>query len=125
MLDHAGVETLYGRVDAAKAAVQPLSQRDARMNLFLWLLLVATNVIDVLGTGRAFDFGIGELNPIVAGLHAQFGMAGLISFKMFFLSLLFFLLPHVRTWTRALFVAVCSAYVALSVAHVWFLFPLT
>ena len=123
MLNDAGVDA-YGTVTESAAAVPQLSRRALRQNFFLWALLAATNVIDVLGTGRAFALGVGELNPIVASLHAQFGMPGIISAKVFFLTLLLFLLPHVRTWTRKLFITVCAAYVALTAAHVWFLYPL-
>lgn len=104
----------------------PMSGTDQRrhLNLSLWMLLAATNVIDVLGTGRAFSIGIGELNPLVDMLHTAFGMAGIIGVKLFFLTLLFFLLPWVRSWTRALLTLVCSAYIALTFAHIWYLAPL-
>ncbi len=102
----------------------PASEQGRRLNLLLWALLALTNCADVIGTARAFEIGISELNPIVDLFHADFGMAGVIAPKVLFLTMLYFLLPWVRSWTRALFALACSAYVALTMAHVWYLSPL-
>jgi len=121
MLSSADFGDNYALRGSANSQPMSAAVQGWRLNLSLWLLLAATNVIDVLGTGRAFAIGIGELNPMVDILHATFGMAGIVGVKLFFLTLLFFLLPWVRSWTRALLTFVCSAYIALSFAHIWYL----
>jgi hypothetical protein len=116
---------LVWEAETPAPAVSPrASSSGQRVNLCLWALLAAMNLFDVLATGRAFDIGIGELNPIVDALHAEFGLAGITALKAAFLTLLLFLLPFIRTWTRALFALTCSAYLALTVAHIGFLSPL-
>lgn len=124
MLNQMRPAALYGRLAAASSATRITSPRGLRLNHHLWLLLVLTNIIDVIGTGRAFQLGIGELNPIVAAVHGGFGMPGLISLKGLFLGALLYLLPFVRSWTRILFILVCSAYLSLTFAHIWYLLPL-
>lgn len=114
-----------GWADAALALEPELEavQRQ-RTNLWLWVFLATTNLIDVLATGRAFSFGIAELNPIVDQLHLQFGMSGITLLKAGFLTLLYWLLPHIRTWTQALFALACTVYLGLTVTHLWYLVPL-
>lgn len=124
MLNSADYTLVYEADSPAESAPIPASEQGRRLNLLLWALLVLTNLADVLGTARAFEIGIGELNPIVDMFHAEYGMAGIATPKVFFLTLLYFLLPWVRTWTRALFALACSAYLALTVAHIWYLSPL-
>jgi len=106
------------------AAPIRVSSQDKRLNLYLWLLLTVTNIVDVLATRRAFEIGIDELNPIVALLYAEYGIGAVAAFKLPFLLLLLFLLPHIRGWTRGLLVLACSAYLALTFAHIWYLSPL-
>lgn len=101
-----------------------VSPPQRRLNLYLWLLLTATNVVDVLATARAFEIGIGELNPIVAMLYTQFGIGSVVVFKAVFLGLLCFMIPYIRTWTRALLMLACCIYCVLTAAHVWYLMPL-
>jgi hypothetical protein len=107
-------------------AALPASRAGAgnRLNFYLWLLLTVTNVVDVLGTRRAFSIGVHELNPIVEFFYAQFGMISIAFAKAVFLVLLYFLIPYIRGWNRALFVFACCVYLALTVAHVWYLSPL-
>jgi hypothetical protein len=124
MLKSADYAIFYAENSPARPSSPLASDQGRHLNLYLWVLLVVTNLVDVLGTSRAFEIGIGELNPVVDVVHATFGISGLVTAKVIFLSLLFFLLPYVRTWTRALFAFACSAYLALTVAHIWYLSPL-
>ena len=105
----------------APASVRPA---DRRLNLYLWLLLVVTNLVDVLGTQRAFALGISELNPIIASIYAAYGIVAIVIFKGVFLGILGLTLPWIRGWTRALLAGACCAYLALTVAHIWYLSPL-
>ena len=95
-----------------------------RLNLYLWLLLAVTNVVDFLGTRRAFQLGIEELNPLVAFAYAEFGIGAVAAMKIPFLLLLGCLLPYIRGWTRGLLAAACAVYLALTGAHIWYLSPL-
>jgi hypothetical protein len=114
----------YRRERATTAAAARTSEQGWRLNLLLWMLLSLTNFVDVLGTARAFELGVGELNPIVAMAHATWGMAGVAMPKVLFLAMLFFLLPWIRNWTRMLFGFATSVYLALTVVHIWYLSPL-
>jgi len=114
----------YERSGAQAAIAAPRAAAGRRLNFYLWLLLAVTNVIDVLGTRRAFSIGIHELNPIVEFFYAQFGMIPIAFAKAVFLALLYFLIPHIRGWNRALFVFACCVYLVLTFAHVWYLSPL-
>jgi len=114
----------YERSGPQAAIAAPRAAAGRRLNFYLWLLLAVTNVIDVLGTRRAFSIGIHELNPIVEFFYAQFGMIPIAFAKAVFLVLLYFLIPHIRGWNRALFVFACCVYLALTFAHVWYLSPL-
>ena len=115
---------IYGTDHAAESLRPRASERGGRLNLYLWTLLAVTNFADVLGTRRAFEIGIGELNPLVDVLHAAYGVAGIVAPKAFFLMLLFVLLPYVCSWTRALLALTCSIYLGLTLAHIWYLSPL-
>jgi len=114
----------YDRCDPQAGIATSRAGDGRRLNFYLWLLLVVTNVIDVLGTRRAFSVGIHELNPIVEFFYAQFGMISIAFAKAVFLVLLYFLIPHIRGFNRALFVFACCVYLALTFAHVWYLSPL-
>lgn len=119
--DHAlACEPLYVLDDLSP----PASAQGLRLNRLLWLLLAITNLVDVIGTARAFELGIGELNPIVAMFHNTFGLAGIAAPKLLFLTALLVLLPWIRSWTRIMFAFACSVYLALTVIHIWFLSPL-
>lgn len=114
----------YERCGAQPAVAGRLAAAGKRLNFYLWLLLAVTNVVDVLGTRRAFDIGIHELNPLVEFFYARYGMVPIALAKAFFLALLYFLIPYIRGWNRALFVFACGVYLALTVTHVWYLSPL-
>jgi hypothetical protein len=86
--------------------------------------LTVTNIVDLLGTRRAFEIGVSELNPIVELFYESFGMISVALVKAVFLTLLFFLIPYIRGWNRVLFVFACCVYLALTFAHIWYLSPL-
>ena len=90
-----------------------------RINLLLWLLLVITNVTDVLASKHALAHGAIELNPIVALLLESHGMTGLVVVKGFWMVLLLLLLPYVRGWVQWLYALVVFAYLLLSVYHLY------
>jgi hypothetical protein len=120
----AGATFATRREALASAASVRTSEQGWRLNLLLWMLLSLTNFVDVLGTARAFDMGIGELNPIVEMAHAAWGMIGVAAPKALFLAMLLFLLPWIRSWTRALFGFATCIYLALTGFHIWYLSPL-
>lgn len=100
------------------------SASGVRLNALLWTLLLAANLVDVLASRQAFGIGVGELNPIVELLLLEYGMAGVIVPKLFWMTVLLLLLPYIRGWTRALFAMTCTVYLALTVVHLSQLTPL-
>lgn len=114
----------YQSCTPSVAAPIRVSSQGRRLNFYLWLLLAVTNLVDVLATRRAFNIGIDELNPIVALVYAQYGIGAVAAIKVPFLVMLCFLLPYIRGWTRTMLVLACSAYLALTFAHIWYLSPL-
>ena len=119
-----GYSFAYPRAAAPAGTTLRATERGWRLNLLLWMLLALSNFVDVLGTARAFEMGIGELNPIVEVIHAAWGMIGVVIPKVVFLTMLFFLLPWIRAWTRLLFGFTAAVYLALTVVHIWYLSPL-
>ena len=106
------------------AASQRASAQEKELNEYLWVLLAVANLVDVLASRRAFQSGTGELNPIVDLILADQGVLGIALFKAFWLVVLWFLLPYMRSWTQKLFVFACLAYFCLTLIHVWYLSPL-
>jgi hypothetical protein len=104
-------------------AIQPRIL-DRHLNVYLWLLLSAANLVDVLASRRAFGIGMVELNPIVDLVLVEFGVWGVSLLKAFWLLVLYFLLPHIRGWTQALLTFASLAYFALTLLHLWHLSPL-
>lgn len=100
------------------------SEREERLNHYLWAFLVVTNVVDVLASRRAFEFGIAEVNPFADLIIANYGIWALALFKAFWILMLLPLLPHVKGWTRVLLALACAVYGVLTIAHIWFLSPL-
>ena len=115
---------IYEPCAPATPAGVTASQQGRRLNLWLWILLCVTNLVDVLATRRAFDLGIGELNPIVETFFVTYGIGSVAIFKALFLGMLWFTLPWIRSWTRALLGLACAAYFALTLMHIWYLSPL-
>ena len=107
-------------------AIYPIraSERDKDLNLYLWVFLVVTNIVDVLASRRAFEFGIAELNPVVDLILADNGILGVVLFKAFWLFVLMFLLAYIRGWMQLLLGLACLAYFAVAVLHIWMLSPL-
>jgi len=114
----------YERCGTQAAAAGSATTAGRRLNFYLWWLLAVTNVVDVLGTQRAFEMGISELNPIVELFYAHFGMISVALVKALFLILLYFLVPYIRGWNRVLFIFACGVYLALTIAHIGYLSPL-
>ena len=98
---------------------QPPPVSALRTNLLLWLLLVVTNVTDVLASRHALARGATELNPIVALLLDHHGMTGLVVVKGLWLILLLMLLPYIRGWVQRLYALVALAYLVLSAYHLY------
>lgn len=105
-------------------ATQRASEREEHLNRYLWVFLVITNVVDVLASRRAFQFGIAEVNPIVDLIISYFGIWGLAVFKVLWILMLMPLLPYIKGWTQAMLGLACLAYFVLTIAHIWFLSPL-
>ena len=104
-------------------AIQPRIL-DRHLNVYLWLLLVAANLVDVLASRRAFQFGVSELNPVVDVVLVDYGVGGVSLLKAFWLLVLFFLLPHMTGWKQALLAVATLVYFALTLLHIWYLSPL-
>jgi hypothetical protein len=104
-------------------AIQPRIL-DRHLNVYLWLLLVAANIVDVLASRRAFEIGMVELNPVVDVVLVDFGVGGVSALKAFWLVVLWFLLPHISGWKQALLALASLVYFALTLLHIWFLSPL-
>jgi hypothetical protein len=100
------------------------SERDMELNLYLWAFLVVTNMVDVLASRRAFEFGMTELNLVVDLVLAEYGILGIVLLKSFWLVGLMFLLPYIKGWTQLLLGLACLAYFAVTVIHIWMLSPL-
>ncbi len=98
---------------------QMLTAPRLRINFLLWLLLVLTNVTDVLASRYALAHGAVELNPIVAALLDAHGISGLVLFKGFWLVLLLILLPYIKGWLQWLYGFVSVAYLLLSAYHLY------
>ena len=92
-----------------------------RVNYLLWLLLVLTNVTDVLASRHALAHGAVELNPLVARLLEAHGINGLMLIKGFWLALLLVLVPYLRGWVQWLYASVSTAYVLLAAYHLYHL----
>ncbi|MCZ6888382.1 MAG: DUF5658 family protein [Gammaproteobacteria bacterium] len=90
----------------------------SHLNIVLWCLLALTNVVDVLASRRAYEIGIGEMNPVVSMLLTQYGVLGIALFKGFWLLLLLLLLSRIAGWTQKLFVCACLIYIALAAYHI-------
>ena len=104
-------------------AIQPRIL-DRHLNVYLWLLLVAANLVDVLASRRAFQFGVTELNPVVDVVLVDYGVGAVSLLKAFWLLVLFFLLPHMKGWKQALLAVATLIYFALTLLHIWYLSPL-
>ena len=104
-------------------AIQPRIL-DRHLNVYLWLLLAAANLVDVLASRRAFQIGMTELNPVVDAVLVDHGVWGVSVLKAFWLLLLFFLLPYIKGWTQTLLAFASLVYFALTLIHIWFLSPL-
>ena len=104
-------------------AIQPRIL-DRHLNVCLWLLLGAANIVDVLASRRAFEFGMVELNPVVDVVLVDFGVGGVSVLKALWLVALWFLLPHINGWKQGLLALASLVYFALTLLHIWFLSPL-
>ncbi len=90
----------------------------SHLNIVLWCSLALTNAVDVLASRRAYEIGIGEMNPVVSMLLTQYGVLGIALFKGFWLLLLLLLLSRITGWTQKLFACACLIYIALAVYHI-------
>ena len=90
-----------------------------RVNFLLWLLLLLTNITDVLASRYALARGAVELNPNVAVLLEAHGISGLVLFKGLWLVLLLLLLPYIKGWLQWLYGFVSLAYLLLSAYHLY------
>lgn len=97
---------------------------DRHLNVYLWLLLLAANFVDVLASRRAFQIGMSELNPLVDTVLTQNGVWGVVVLKAFWLVVLLPLLPHIRGWTQLLLALACFVYFVLTLLHIWHSSPL-
>jgi hypothetical protein len=88
-----------------------------RINLFLWTLLLITNVIDLIVSYSLFSHGAVEMNPAMSILCSQFGNISLAFYKGFLLGALFILLPYIKNKLQYLLLSTCSVYIVLVVSH--------
>ncbi len=88
-----------------------------RLNYLLWILLVVTNITDVLASKHAFERGAVELNPIAHLLLEAHGIVGLALFKALWLAILLSLVRFIKGWVQWLYVFACVVYLALAIYH--------
>jgi len=93
------------------------SAAEQHLNLYVWWLLVVTNLVDVLVSRRAFDYGVMELNPIIEILYSEYGINGVVLVKAFWIFVLFTSLPYIRGWYQMLFALASLIYLWLAVEH--------
>jgi hypothetical protein len=73
-----------------------LSEKWFQWNVFLWLVLLMTNLIDIMFSYAAFAKGAVEINPTVSIIIRQFGYIGLAFQKGIPIGALLILLPYIR-----------------------------
>jgi len=100
------------------------SSRERSLNRYLWLLLAVMNLGDILASRRAFQLGIGELNPLVETINLEYGIFGVTLFKALWIFVLLLLLPFIRGWIQMLFAITCLIYFAVTLLHLLNLPPL-
>jgi len=85
----------------------------------LWVLLVSLNLLDYFATEYALSNGCSELNPLVASLFRIEAFNAVLTMKLFFLAILFVLLPYIKSWLLDLLAMTTLAYVAVATYHAY------
>lgn len=93
-------------------------------SVFVWVAygsLVLMNLVDLWYTEYAFRYGAGEANPLMASIYRDFGMRGMMAIKIFFLGIIFCVIPLLKKYPIAerVFYCVVSVYVFLTFYHLW------
>ncbi len=93
-----------------------------RTRYYAWCLLLVANVVDVLASRWAFEFGAEELNPLAAMLLSWGGLAMLVWFKGVCLVILLVSIPYMTAvWIQFLFLMTCVVYVCLVAYHITYM----
>jgi len=95
-----------------------IKERYFRLNILLWLILVVTNLLDLLVTYYAFSKGAIEANPLMFLLCTNYGNMAMAFYKGLLLGMLMFLLPFIRNFLQKCLIFSCSVYVILVISHV-------
>ncbi|OPY84642.1 MAG: hypothetical protein A4E72_02153 [Syntrophus sp. PtaU1.Bin208] len=85
----------------------------------LWALLVSLNLVDYFATLHALSNGCRELNPFVASLFQIEEFNAVLATKLFFLAILFVLLPFIKSWQLDLLAIATFVYVAVVTYHAY------
>jgi hypothetical protein len=93
---------------------------------FVWIaygVLVLMNIVDLWYTENAFRYGFAEANPIMASIYQNFGMRGMISFKIFFLGTIFCVVSLLKKYPmpERVFYFVVAVYTILTFHHLYLL----
>lgn len=88
-----------------------------KTNLFLWLVLFVTNIIDLIATYYAFSLGAVEANPAMDAVIKNFGDIGLAFYKGLMLGGLFIFLPFINKRIQKFLVFTVFVYIVLTISH--------
>ena len=94
---------------------------------FAYVALVLMNIIDVVYTRAVLFVNAEESNPIMHHTYQNFGIWGIIAVKVFFLTMLGFLikhLPQLHSGYQVLFYTAVTIYGVLAAYHAYWLFGL-
>lgn len=86
-----------------------------------YVALVVMNLLDLRYTDVAFSVSIEEANPVMKYMYQNFGMAGIVAIKFYFLGLLGIVLnslPNYEYCFKFFYVAV-GVYAALTGYHLY------
>ncbi len=96
-----------------------LQLKDYKTNIILWMILVFTNLVDIMYTYYVFSKDGIECNPILIFMCSKFGNISIAFFKGFLLGFLFLLLPFIRGWLQKLLFFPCLVYCILIITYVF------
>ena len=92
---------------------------------FAYVALIFMNIIDVVYTRAVLFVNVTEANPVMNHMYQNFGIWGIITVKIFFLTLLGFTIKHMpqlHPVYRTLLYAAVLIYGVLAAYHAYWLF---
>ena len=95
---------------------------------FAYAMLILMNAIDVVYTDAILLANATEANPIMNHMYQNFGILGIISIKVFFLTMLGFTIkyiPQIHSFYRNIFYLAVIVYGILAGYHAYWFFDYT